>query len=86
MFYNFQNQKTEIGIYCICIDNIIVYIGQSKHLSQRAYSHKLNIRKGENDKTAWYNIANQFYLRGHDFSFRILEKLPENADLLKKRN
>ena len=75
----FNTKGKEIGIYGIFIDNKLVYIGQSKQLSTRAQTHERGIRGNHYHNSNWYSIAHQFYLHGHDITFRVLEEVESNS-------
>lgn len=65
------------GIYAICIDDRIVYVGKTRDLYARAKTHKSNIL---NSNEVWYPLARDFHQRGHLFTMKILAK-PEYKDL-----
>jgi hypothetical protein len=65
------------GIYALCIDNCIVYVGKSRDLPNRAKAHKINILHS-ND--TWYPLARDFHERGHVFTMEVLAT-PEYKDL-----
>ena len=84
MIHKFNAGCAICGIYAIYIDNKIVYIGQSSNLNHRAQEHESSIRKGYvNNNYRWYNLAKEFYERGHEFKFEILEEI-ENDQLLSR--
>ena len=84
MIHKFDAQGAKCGIYAICIENKIVYIGQSSNLPVRAKEHEDCIRKGHNYKSqAWYPIALEFYRRGYDFTFQVLEEV-NSSQLLER--
>lgn len=65
------------GIYALCIDNRIVYVGKSRDLVHRAKAHQTSILHS-ND--AWYPLAREFHERGHVFTMKVLAT-PEYKDL-----
>lgn len=74
----FDTKGKEIGIYAICIDGKIAYIGQSKQLPVRAQTHERNIRKGDSCEGNWYPLAKQFYEHGHSIELKILEEVEQS--------
>lgn len=70
---------TITGIYALCIDNRVVYVGKSENLPLRARSHQTNIL--HSDKV-WYPLAREFHERGHIITMKILAT-PEYKDLNK---
>ena len=70
------------GIYALCIDGRIVYVGKSRDLVKRAKTHQTYILRS-ND--AWYPLAREFHERGHVFTMKILAT-PEYKDLGKVEN
>ena len=73
------SSSTRSGVYAICIDGHIAYVGQSADLWSRAASHYYNILHND---TLWYPLAREFHERGHYISMKILATPPEK-DLLK---
>ena len=57
------------GIYALCIDNRVVYVGKSRDLQNRAKAHKTSILHS-ND--AWYPLARDFHERGHVITMKVL--------------
>ena len=57
------------GIYALCIDGRIVYVGKSRDLVNRAKAHQTSILHS-ND--AWYPLAREFHERGHIITMRVL--------------
>lgn len=51
------------GIYCIKINDIIVYIGKSRNMLQRLADHTLEIMDGRNHKTNKYRVLYQAMTR-----------------------
>ena len=47
------------GIYCIKINDIIVYVGLSRNMLQRLADHSLEIEDGRNHKTNKYRVLYQ---------------------------
>lgn len=74
----FDTKGKEVGIYAICIDDKIAYIGQSKQISVRAQTHERNIRKGQREQGNWYPLAKQFYEHGHNIELKILEEVEQS--------
>ena len=54
--YNYLKRKgldtkyEHAGIYCIKLDNLVVYIGKSKNMLERVSQHYVGIRKGSERK------------------------------------
>lgn len=57
------------GIYCIKIDNEIVYIGKSENMLRRIAAHYVGIRTGSEKK---YRIMAEAQRRGHNIGFDVL--------------
>ena len=57
------------GIYCIRIDDSIVYIGKSMDLLRRMAQHYVGIRKGSEKK---YRIMAEAKRKGHRVNFDVL--------------
>ena len=59
------------GIYAICIDYKVVYIGQSADLRTRAKQHYNSILSSTR---MWYPLVREFHNRGHKITMRVLEQ------------
>lgn len=57
------------GIYCIKIDNQIVYIGKSGNMLRRIAQHYAGIQKGTEKK---YRIIAEARRKGHNITFDVL--------------
>lgn len=57
------------GIYCIKIDNLIVYIGKSHNMLKRVAQHYAGIRIGSEQK---YRIMAEAERKGHAINFDVL--------------
>ena len=57
------------GIYCIKIDNQIVYIGKSGNMLRRIAQHYVGIQKGTEKK---YRIIAEARRKGHNITFDVL--------------
>ena len=57
------------GIYCIKIDNQIVYIGKSGNMLRRIAQHYAGIKKGTEKK---YRIISEAERKGHPIFFDVL--------------
>ena len=57
------------GIYCIKIDNQIVYIGKSANMLRRIAQHYVGIQTGAEKK---YRIMAEARRKGHNISFDVL--------------
>lgn len=57
------------GIYCIKIDDKIVYIGKSANMLRRIAQHYAGIKKGTEKK---YRIISEAERKGHPISFDVL--------------
>ena len=73
--YNWMKRKglaekyEHAGIYCIKIDNKIVYIGKSGNMLRRIAQHYAGIKKGTEKK---YRIISEAERKGHPISFDVL--------------
>lgn len=61
------------GIYAITIDNIVVYIGQSKNVYQRCSQHIYNIENAALNKEQKYLLLLSAKLGGHKIDCMSLE-------------
>ena len=68
-----------MGIYAICIDGRIVYVGKSRDLVNRALTHTTYINTSNKN---WYPLAREFHQRGHLITMKILAT-PEYKNLEK---
>ena len=59
------------GIYCIKIDEKIVYIGKSKNMLKRVAQHYVAIRQDEDSEPKYYVLA-EAKRRGHSINFDVL--------------
>jgi len=59
------------GIYCIKIDDKIVYIGKSTNMLKRVAQHYVAIQKVL-DKTSKYYVLAEAKRRGHSINFDVL--------------
>ena len=57
------------GIYCIKIDDQIVYIGKSGNMLRRIAQHYVGIKKGTEKK---YRIISEAERKGHPITFDVL--------------
>lgn len=57
------------GIYCIKLDDQIVYIGKSENMLRRVAFHYVGIKKGSEKK---YRILGEAQRKGHAISFDVL--------------
>lgn len=57
------------GIYCIKIDNILVYIGKSHNMLERISQHYVGIQKESESK---YRILAEAQRKGHNINFDVL--------------
>lgn len=57
------------GIYCIKLDNDIVYIGKSANMLRRIAEHYVGIQTGSEKK---YRILAEWQRKGHDIGFDVL--------------
>lgn len=60
------------GIYCIYIDDKLVYIGKSKNMKNRIASHMYNMEI--NDKEHKYQILNEAIRTGHTIRFDKIQR------------
>ena len=73
--YNWMKRKglaekyEHAGIYCIKIDDKIVYIGKSANMLRRIAQHYAGIQKGTEKK---YRIISEAERKGHPISFDVL--------------
>ena len=74
-FYNYLKRKgydskyEHAGIYCIKIDDKIVYIGKSSNMLRRVAQHYAGIRMGTEKK---YRIIQEAQRKGHSINFDVL--------------
>ncbi len=57
------------GIYCIKLDDEIVYIGKSMNMLKRVASHYAHIQMGDEKK---YRILSEAQRKGHEITFDVL--------------
>lgn len=57
------------GIYCIKIDDTVVYIGKSRNMLKRVANHYVNIKTEAEKK---YRIMAEAQRKGHSISFDVL--------------
>lgn len=67
------------GIYCIKIDDVIIYIGKANNLLKRILSHQVNTELGLPEHK--YNVFRGIIQKGYTLSFEVLEYVPNKADL-----
>ena len=67
------------GIYCIKIDDVVVYIGKSVNVHSRICNHMYNIEKNTQENK--YNILRYFSKEGHKISFDLILTEPDEAML-----
>lgn len=65
------------GIYCIKINNKIVYIGKSIDMLGRMYDHMRSIENPHLTKTQKYNIIRVMKGQGYKISFDVLQDCSE---------
>ena len=63
------------GIYCIKIDDTIVYIGKSRNMLKRVSQHYVEIKKQSEAK---YRIMAEAQRKGHTINFDVLYYAKEN--------
>ena len=74
-FYNYlkrngyDSKYEHAGIYCIKIDDKIVYIGKSSNMLRRVAQHYAGIRMGTEKK---YRIIQEAQRNGHPITFDVL--------------
>ena len=64
------------GIYCIKIDDTIVYIGKSRNMLKRVSQHYVEIKKQSEAK---YRIMAEAQRKGHAINFDVLYYAKENG-------
>lgn len=62
------------GIYCIKIDDQIVYIGKSTNMLKRVAQHYVGIKTGSERK---YRILSEVQRKGHSIGFDVLYRAQE---------
>ena len=67
------------GIYCIKIDDVVVYVGKSVNVHSRICAHMYNIEN--NTKENKYNILRYFSNKGHKISFDLILTEQDEARL-----
>lgn len=65
----FSSKYEHAGIYCIKIDNAIVYIGKSTNMLRRVAQHYVGIKKQDKPK---YRIIAEVQRKGHSIGFDVL--------------
>ena len=72
------------GIYCIInIKNSKKYIGSSKNIRQRLWSHRAELRHNKHENSHLQNAWNKY--GEHNFDYYILEKCEESLLLEKEQ-
>lgn len=66
------------GIYTLAIDNVVVYVGKSKHLFERLLEH---IREVHRQKEKKYQILNEAVRDNRKVSFKVIEYVKKEDDL-----
>lgn len=64
------------GIYCIKIDDILVYIGKSKDLLERVAEHIAGIKYFDTKSANKYKVLAQAQRMGHSINFDVLYSSP----------
>lgn len=59
------------GIYCIKVDEKIMYIGKSKNMLKRVAQHYVAIRQADKSETKYFVLA-EAKRRGHSINFDVL--------------
>lgn len=73
--YNWLKQRgyaekyEHAGIYCIKIDDEIVYVGKSTNMLKRVSAHYAHIKSGDEKK---YRILSEAQRKGHAINFDVL--------------
>jgi hypothetical protein len=69
------------GIYCIKLDNLVVYIGKSKNMLMRIAEHTVGTNLKKEHK---YKIINEARCRGLEVKFDVLyyAQAKQHADLI----
>lgn len=67
------------GIYCILLNDCVVYVGQSRSLRWRIASHVSAIHDEENPEynKAKYKLLREANEKGYEIKFRVLFFIPE---------
>ncbi len=72
----FDKKYEFAGIYCIKIDNDIVYIGKSTNMLKRISQHYAHIRKNQDELK--YKILAEAHKKGHSINFDVLYRSTQN--------
>lgn len=70
-----REKYSQSGIYCISIDDELVYIGKSKYMLMRLCSHLQSIDIDR--KSNKYNVLRKACATGHKISFDVMEYCKE---------
>lgn len=65
----YSSKYDHAGIYCIRLDDRIVYIGKSINMLERIAQHYVGIKNGRKEK---YRIMSQLQREGYPISFDVL--------------
>ena len=76
------NKYQKTGIYCIKINDKIVYIGKSKDMLGRMYDHLRMIYDPKLSKCHKYDIFREAIAAGYQITFDVMEEAENNEDAL----
>lgn len=65
----YKNKYEHAGIYCIKLDDEIVYIGKSRNMLRRVAEHYVGIKSGSEKK---YRLISEIQRKGHPVTFDVL--------------
>lgn len=71
-----QNKYQQPGIYCIKLDDQIVYVGRSKNMQARIWQHIKSINDGSNENK--YRVLHEARAQGQTIQFDVLEYTAES--------
>ena len=72
----YADKYEHAGIYCIKIDDTIVYIGKSSNMLKRVAQHYVGIKKQAERK---YRILAEVQRKGHEINFDVLYSSKERG-------
>lgn len=67
------NKYQKQGIYCIKVENMIVYVGKSRNMLERIYNHFTSILNTNLTKTKKYVILREIRNMGYTINFDVLQ-------------
>lgn len=68
------------GIYCIKVENMVVYVGKSRNMLERIYNHFRSILNTNLTKTKKYVILREIMNAGYAINFDVLQDCSGMSD------